>query len=41
MSIKAMIENVIQIPKINGKLLQPIITSTELKQGDNFEFYPI
>ena len=30
-----MIENVIQIPKINGKLLQPIITSTGLKQGDN------
>ena len=35
MSIKAMIENVVQIPKINGKLLQPIITSTGLKQGDN------
>ena len=33
MSIKAMIENVVQIPKINGKLLQPIITSTGLKQG--------
>ena len=30
-----MIENVVQIPKINGKLLQPIITSTGLKQGDN------
>ena len=35
MSIKAMIENVVQIPKINGKLLQPIITSIGLKQGDN------
>ena len=35
MSIKAVIENVVQIPKINGKLLQPIITSTGLKQGDN------
>ena len=35
MSIKAMIENVVQIPKINGKLLQSIITSTGLKQGDN------
>ena len=35
LSIKAMIENVVQIPKINGKLLQPIITSTGLKQGDN------
>ena len=32
---KAMIENVVQMSKINGKLLQPIITSTELKQGDN------
>ena len=30
MSIKAMIENV--VPKINGKLLQPITTSTGLKQ---------
>ena len=35
MSIKVMIENVVQIPKINGKLLQPIITSTGLKQKDN------
>ena len=30
-----MIENVVQIPKINGKLLPTIITSTGLKQGDN------
>ena len=35
MSIKAMIENIAQIPKINGKLLPPIITSTRLKQRDN------
>ena len=27
--------NVLQIPKINGKLLPPIVTSTGLKQGDN------
>ena len=33
MSIKAMIENVVQIPKINGKFLPPIITSTGLKKG--------
>ena len=30
-----MIENVVQIPKINGKLLLPIITSTGLNHGDN------
>ena len=30
-----MIENVAQIPKINGNLLPPIITSTGLKQGAN------
>ena len=30
-----MIENVVQIPKINDKLLPPIITSTGLKQGDD------
>ena len=30
-----MIENVVQIPKINGKLLPPIITSIGLKQGDS------
>ena len=35
MSIKAMVENVVQIPKINGKLLPPTVTSTGLKQGDN------
>ena len=35
MSIKAMVENVVQIPKINGKLLPLTVTSTGLKQGDN------
>ena len=35
MSIKALIENIVQISKINGKLLPPIITSTGLKQRDN------
>ena len=35
MSIKARIENIAQIPKTNGKLLPPIITSTGLKQRDN------
>ena len=37
MSIKAMVENVVQIPKIYGKLLPPTVsvTSTGLKQGDN------
>ena len=30
-----MTDNVVQIPKINGKLFPPIITSTGLKQGDN------
>ena len=34
MSIKAMVENIVQIPNINGKLLPPIITSTGLKQRD-------
>ena len=29
-----MIENIVQIPNINGKLLPPIITSTGLKQRD-------
>ena len=28
-----MIENIVQIPNINGKLLPPIITSTGLKQS--------
>ena len=35
MCIKAMVENVVQIPKINGKLLPPTATSTGLKQDDN------
>ena len=35
MSIVALVNNVSQIPKINGKLLPPIVTSTGLKQGDN------
>ena len=35
MSIVASVNNVFQIPKINGKLLPPIVTSTGLKQGDN------
>ena len=35
MSIVALVNNVLQIPKINGKLLPPIVTSTGLKQGDN------
>ena len=30
-----MIENAVQIPNINGRLLQPIITSTGLNQADN------
>ena len=34
--IEAMTNNIIQIPKINGRLLPPIIsTSLGLKQGDN------
>ena len=35
MSIIALVNNVLQIPKVNGKLLPPIVTSTGLKQGDN------
>ena len=35
MSIVALMNNVLQIPKINGKLLPPIVTSTGLKQEDN------
>ena len=30
-----MVENVVQIPKINGRLLPPTVTSTGLKQDDN------
>ena len=33
--IEAMINNIIQIPKINGRLLPPITTLLGLKQGDN------
>ena len=33
--IEAMINNIIQIPKINGGLLPPITTLLGLKQGDN------
>ena len=35
MSIVALVNNVLQIPKNDGKLLPPIVTSTGLKQGDN------
>ena len=35
MSIVVLVNNVLQIPKINGKLLPPIVTSNGLKQGDN------
>ena len=35
MFIAALVNNVLQIPKIDGKLLPPIVTSTALKQGDN------
>ena len=35
MSIVALVNNVLQICKIDDKLLLPIITSTGLKQGDN------
>ena len=35
MSVVALVNNVLQIPKIDGKLLPPIVTSTGLKQGDN------
>ena len=35
MSIVALVNNVLQIPKIDGKLLTPIVTSIGLKQGDN------
>ena len=35
MSVVALVNNVLQIPKINGKLLPTIVTSTGLKQGDN------
>ena len=33
--IEAMINNIIQIPKISGGLLSPITTLLGLKQGDN------
>ena len=33
--IKAMLINVVQVPKINGKLLSQIVTKVGLKQGDN------
>ena len=33
--IEAMLDNIIQIPKINNYLLSPIITTLGLKQGDN------
>ena len=35
MSIVTLVNNVLQIPKIDGKLLPSIVTSTGLKQGDN------
>ena len=35
MSIVALVNNVLQIPNINGKLLPPIVTSTGLKLVDN------
>ena len=35
MSVVALVHNVLQIPKIDGKLLPPIVTSAGLKQGDN------
>ena len=43
MSIVALVNDVLQIPKIDGKLLSPIVTSTGLKQGDNVrvQFYLI
>ena len=33
--IEPMINNIIQIPKINGRLIPPITTLLGLKQGDN------
>ena len=33
--IEAMLDNVTQIPKINGYFLSPILTTQGLKQGDN------
>ena len=33
--IEAMLNNVTQIPKINGYFLSPILTTQGLKQGDN------
>ena len=35
MSIAASVNSVLQVPKIDGKLLPPIVTSAGLKQGDN------
>ena len=35
MSIVASVNNVLQMPKLDGKLLPPIVTSTGLKQRDN------
>ena len=34
-AIVALVNNMLQIPKIDGKLLPPIVTSTGVKQGDN------
>ena len=33
--VKAVVNNIIQIPKINGRLLPPITTLLGVKQGDN------
>ena len=33
--IESMLINVVQVPKINGKLLSQIVTTVGLKQGDN------
>ena len=35
LSIIALVNNMLQIPEIDGKILPPIVTSTGLKQGDN------
>ena len=35
MSIVAVMNNVLQIPKIDGKLLRPIVTFTGVNQGNN------
>ena len=35
MSVAALVNDLLQMPKINGKLLSPIVTSTGLKQEDN------